>query len=301
MIKIGVVGVGYLGRFHAQKLKEIENAELVGVYDLNWNRTQVIAEEVHTQPYRDIETLYKDIDAVSVAAPTSSHFELVQSALENNLHVFVEKPIAMTSREGEVLTTLSREQSKLLQVGHIERFNPVFCSIKDKLDSCCNFYFKRLAEFKERALDVDIVTDLMIHDIDLLLNFLNESPIGIEAVGEKVRTEKYDKAIVKLFFKNEKKAILEASRVHTHPCRTMTAQGDKFSIFANLLESHYKIKYLEGEENCHRVEKKDLLCEEFSFFINSILNNKPSICNGESATKNLKIVESILENIDSSS
>ncbi len=298
-LKTGVVGVGYLGRFHAQKFKKIKEANLIGIYDLDWNRTKTIADEVCTQPYEDMKSLYNNIEAVSIVTPTSCHFEIAQSALKNNLHVFIEKPIAITSVEAQTLCTLSKKHNKLLQVGHIERFNPVFHSIREKLNFCFKFHFKRFTSFKKRALDVDVVTDLMIHDIDLLLNLLNESPISVQAEGEKIRTDKYDKVIVNLLFTNEKKAILEASRVHTHPYRMMIAESDSFSISADFLKSAYSIKHIENEEFYYTLPKEDSLFEELSSFVNSILNNKPSVCTGESATENLKIVERILESIDS--
>ena len=175
-IKVGVIGVGYLGRFHAEKYAHLQGVELVGVADLNQARAQEIAKALGTRGFDDYRQLLPEVAAVSVAVPTSGHFAVVRDALEAGCQVLVEKPISVTVAEADALVRLARERGLTLMVGHLERFNSAMEEIQARVTAPRFIESHRLAFFKERGTDVDVVLDLMIHDLDHVLNLV-PSPV----------------------------------------------------------------------------------------------------------------------------
>ena len=177
-LRSAVIGVGYLGRFHAQKYKSIPNVELVAVSDLDESRSREVAKELGVNSVPDYTSLKGKVDIVSVAASTQSHFKIAKWCLENGISVFVEKPITTTSEEAQILCHLAQEKSLVLQVGHIERFNPAMVSAREVLHNPLFIEVHRLAPFTLRGADVNVVLDLMIHDLDVILSLVR-SPVKL--------------------------------------------------------------------------------------------------------------------------
>jgi predicted dehydrogenase len=212
-VKVGVIGVGYLGRFHAEKYAGLTETELVGVADLNHDQAHKVAHALHTQEFSDYHDLLPQVSAVSVAVPTSLHFEVVRDALLAGCQVLVEKPITVTVAEADELVHLSRQQGLILMVGHLERFNSAMEELKRRATSPRFIESHRLSFFKERGTDVDVVLDLMIHDLDHVLNLVPTSVTEIRAAGISVLTDRVDLANVRLEFGDGCIANLTASRM----------------------------------------------------------------------------------------
>ena len=223
-IKAGVIGVGYLGRFHAQKYAALENAELVGVVDIDPDKAARVAQECQTQAYTDFRELLPLVQAVSVAVPTTQHFAVVQECLNHHIDVLAEKPLATTVAEAEALVALAREKGKILQVGHLERFNPAMEELTRRVHDPRFIEIHRLAFFKERGIDVDVVRDLMIHDLDLVLSLVPGAVTEIRAAGVSVLTDSIDLANARLEFDTGCIANLTASRISVKSMR-------KFRLF----------------------------------------------------------------------
>jgi predicted dehydrogenase len=212
-IKVGVIGVGYLGRFHAEKYAHLKDTELVGVADLNEGRAQEVAEALGTRVFTDYRQLLPEVDAVSVAVPTSVHFPVVQDALAAGCQVLVEKPISVTVAEADELVRLARERGLILMVGHLERFNSAMEELKARVTSPRFIESHRLSFFRERGTDVDVVLDLMIHDLDHVLNLVPSPVKEIRAAGISVLTDRIDLANARLEFADGCIANLTASRM----------------------------------------------------------------------------------------
>ncbi len=219
MLRVGVVGVGHLGRFHTRVYSELGTCELVGVHDCDAARAAGIATEYGTTAVADLSELLRGVDAVSIATPTLSHHEVAMRCLESGVHVLIEKPIARTVEEARELVELGRERDLVVQVGHIERFNPAVRAAMTVLDSPKFIEVHRLGVFVPRGTDVAVVLDLMIHDIDLILGTVNSDVTSIEAVGIPVLSPKIDIANARLTFADGCVANITASRVSREKVR----------------------------------------------------------------------------------
>ncbi len=212
-LKTGVIGVGYLGRFHADKYAALEETDLVGVADVNGPRSQEVAKATKTQAFTDYRQLLPLVQAVSVAVPTTLHYQVVKDCLEAGLQVLVEKPLTVTVAEADELVALAREKGLLLLVGHLERFNSAMEDLKQRVTQPRFIESHRLAFYKERGTDVDVVLDLMIHDLDHVLNLVPSPVKEIRAAGISVLTESIDLANARLEFADGCIANLTASRM----------------------------------------------------------------------------------------
>jgi len=212
-IRAAVIGVGYLGRFHAEKYAALEGAELVGVADLDEGRAAGVAAACRTRAFRDYTELLGQVSAVSVAVPTTQHFAVVQDCLNHGLDVLVEKPLAASLAEADALVELARERGRILQVGHLERFNPAVEELTRHVTRPQFIESHRMAFFKERGTDVDVVRDLMIHDLDLVLSLVRGRVTEVRAAGVSVLTDTVDLANARLEFDTGCTANLTASRV----------------------------------------------------------------------------------------
>ncbi|MCK4377894.1 MAG: Gfo/Idh/MocA family oxidoreductase [Deltaproteobacteria bacterium] len=212
-LRVGVVGVGHLGRFHVQKYADMPDVDLVGVVDINQKQAQEIANQYHARVFAIAEELYPQVDAVSVVVPTVDHYQVACQALNSGIHVLLEKPIAATVAEAEELVRLAESKQCILQIGHLERFNPAFVAGLEITRQPRFLEVHRLSPFTFRSVDVDVVLDLMIHDLDLVL-CLVKSPISeIFAVGVPVLSDQVDIANVRIHFANGAVCNLTASRV----------------------------------------------------------------------------------------
>jgi predicted dehydrogenase len=220
-IRVAVVGTGEFGSNHARVYRELDGAELVGVFDENPERAAAVAGEYHTQVLKSLEELPGRADAVSVAVPTVAHAEIGCRLLEMGLDVLVEKPMAVNLAEADALLDAARKNGRILQVGHVERFNPAVIAVEPILNRPLFFEVHRLGVFTPRSLDVDVIYDLMIHDLDILLAMVNEPVVEVKAVGIPVLTEKVDIAHARLEFAGGAVANITASRVSTERVRKM--------------------------------------------------------------------------------
>jgi predicted dehydrogenase len=212
-IRAAVIGVGYLGRFHAQKYALLEDCRLVGVVDSDAEVGARVATEVQAPAFGDFRQLLGKVDAVSVVTPTPTHFEIARAFLEAGAHVLVEKPISESTEQAEQLVGVARQHGRVLQVGHLERFNPAILAAEPLLTRPLFIECHRLAPFKERGTDVNVVLDLMIHDIDLVQMIVGSPVASLEAIGTAVFSPEIDIANARLRFDSGCVANVTASRV----------------------------------------------------------------------------------------
>jgi len=191
-IRVAVVGCGEFGRNHARVYREIESAELVGVFDTDPSRAAACAQEFQTQAFSSLEEMRDKADAASVAVPTLAHAEVGCRLMELGLDVLVEKPMAKDLADADALQGAARERSRILQVGHVERFNPAVLAVEPILNRPLFFEAHRLGVFSPRSLDVDVIYDLMIHDLDILLALVGEPVVEVKAVGIPVLSDKVE-------------------------------------------------------------------------------------------------------------
>jgi predicted dehydrogenase len=220
-VRAAVVGTGDFGRNHARVYRELEDAELVGVYDLDRARAEGVAAEFQTQALRSLDEVSDQAEAASVAVPTAAHAEVGCTLLENGLDVLVEKPMAVNLEEADALLQTAKGHKRILQVGHVERFNPAVTAVEPVLNRPLFFEVHRLGVFTPRSLDVDVIFDVMIHDLDILLALVKEPVIELKAVGIPVLTDKVDIAHARLEFAGGAVANVTASRVSTERVRKM--------------------------------------------------------------------------------
>ena len=198
-INVGVIGVGYLGQFHAEKYAHIPNAELIGIVDEDQDRATQIAKKLDTEALPDISRLIGRVDAVSIVVPTIYHYRIAKQCLEQGIHVLIEKPITESLDQADELIALASEKGLVLQVGHIERFNPAVRAVKARLTAPRYLSAERAAPFTMRCTDVNVVLDLMIHDLDIVMDLVGADPLEVSAAGASVITKQIDAAQPGLF------------------------------------------------------------------------------------------------------
>ena len=213
MLKAGVLGAGHLGKIHLKLLNQSEKFELVGFYDPVKENSLKVAEEFGYSVFNSIEDLMDAVDVVDIVTPTLNHFECAKMAIKKGKHIFIEKPITKTVAEAEELRDLVKQMNVRGQVGHVERFNPAFLAVKDKIEDPMFIEAHRLAEFNPRGTDVPVVLDLMIHDIDIILSVVNSKVKNVHASGVTVISDTPDIANARLEFENGCVANLTASRI----------------------------------------------------------------------------------------
>jgi predicted dehydrogenase len=220
-IRVAVVGAGEFGRNHARVYREMDSVELVGVVDQNAQRAEAIAQEFGIRAFKDIEGLQGAVDAASVAVPTVAHSEVGCRLMALGIDVLVEKPMAASLAEADALLEAARRHQRILQVGHVERFNPAVIAVEPILNRPLFFEVHRLGVFTPRSLDVEVIYDLMIHDLDILLALVKEPVTEVKAVGIPVLTDKVDIAHARIEFAGGAVANVTASRVSTERVRKM--------------------------------------------------------------------------------
>jgi predicted dehydrogenase len=221
MVKVAVIGVGHLGRQHARLYAESPNVELAGVVDIVKPRAEEVAGTYKTVPFTDYHEIIGKVDAVSLAVPTTDHARIGVDLLEHGLDVLVEKPIATSLEEGQALIDVAARNNRLLQVGHVERFNPVVAAAREVATRPQFFEIHRLAAFTPRSLDIDVVLDLMIHDIDIVLSLVPAAVREVRAVGIPILSQKADIANARVEFEDGCVANFTASRVSFEKTRKL--------------------------------------------------------------------------------
>lgn len=248
-IKIGVIGVGHLGRFHAKLFNEIPEAELIGIFDPDIERSKLVGKEIGIEPFDDLNLLLDSVDGVSIAAPTSKHFDVAMQALVKNCHIFVEKPIASTIEQAQKLVKLAKEKTRIFQVGHIERFNGALMALEGIQIEPLFVEAHRLAGFTSRGADVAVVLDLMIHDIDLILSLVKSPIKELSASGAAIISETEDIANCRITFENGCVANITSSRISAKKMR-------KMRIFQK--NAYFSIDFNEGFTEVYHTKDLDL-------------------------------------------
>ena len=296
-LKTAVIGVGYLGKFHAEKYAAHADCDLVAVVDTNKDTAREIAGKHGVQALTDYKELLGRVDAVSIATPTSVHHEIARSFLENGTHVLIEKPMTVTVDEADDLIELAMQKDRLIQVGHMERFNAAMMDIDKILETPTFIESHRLAPFNPRATDVNVVLDLMIHDIDIILEIVKSEIKEMRASGTDVLTSSTDIANARLEFENGCVANVTASRVSAKTERKIRIFQHNAYIsvdFHNRVltiyrkgskEMHPGIPEIISEESAY--ENSDALNLEIVAFIDSIKNGTPVIVSGEDGRRAL--------------
>ena len=226
MLKIGVLGAGHLGKIHINCIQQISDYELVGFYDTDKTVSKEVEKAYGIKSFDSIEDLIKSVDVVDIVTPTLSHFDCAKKSIIASKHIFIEKPITNTTDEAKTLISLSAEANVKVQIGHVERFNPAFLSIQDKIENPMFVESHRLAEFNPRGTDVSVIHDLMIHDIDIILSIVKSNVKRISANGVAIVSETPDIANARIEFDNGCVANLTASRVSLKNMRKTRRAGN---------------------------------------------------------------------------
>jgi len=249
MLKVGVFGVGHLGKIHLNNWKEIEGVELIGFYDPSQQIASEVSDKYKLPQFENSEQLMDACDLVDIVAPTTEHFEISKLAITKGKHVFVEKPLANTMDEARELLKLAKEANIKFQVGHVERFNPAFLALKGYSINPMFIEVHRLAQFNPRGTDVSVILDLMIHDIDIILNLVNSNVKYISANGVAVMSDTPDIANVRIEFDNGCVANLTSSRISMKKMRKMRLFQKDAYIGIDFLEKKTEVIKLNTPED----------------------------------------------------
>ena len=309
-LRVGVVGVGYLGRFHAEKYASMDAVDLVGVADTDMSQAASIAGKYRTTAYSTYQDLFGKVDAVSIVVPTPSHYTVAMDFLENDVNVLIEKPMTTTLEEADKLIRFADSKGLIIQVGHLERFNPAVVALQDIVQKPMFIESHRLSIYKDRGTDVSVVLDLMIHDIDIILNFVKSEVSEIRAAGIPVIGENVDIANARLEFQSGCVANVTASRISTKNDRKIRLfQKDAYvsvdftSQEITVIQQNSKkddglIPGMEIKQLCFT--KGDALEDEIKSFVQSVVNRITPQVTGQMGRDALKIALNIMEQIKNS-
>lgn len=298
IIKCGVVGVGYLGSHHARIYSELENVELVGVYDVNAVRAQEIADLYHCKAFSDMETLAKSCDALSVVTPTTTHAETALKLLDCGCHLLVEKPLCVTLDEAETMIKKADRLGRYLQVGHVENYNPVNTFLEKTVNQPRYITADRLAPFNPRGTDVGVVLDLMIHDLGVVLNLVKSPIESIEAIGVNVVSKTEDIANARIRFQNGCIANFNTSRISQKKVREIRVFQPNKYLSLNFMEQKGHLLY-KGETGIQQEEvplhKEEPLRVELDSFVHCVLEAHQPKVNGLVARSALAVALKITD------
>jgi len=306
-LRVGVVGSGYLGRYHAEKYARMDDIELVGVVDIDKSKAEEVAGRFNTKAYLHHKYLFGKVDAVSIVVPTPAHFSVARDFLENNIDVLIEKPMSETTEQADELIRFAKARSLIIQVGHLERFNPAVVALRDIIKQPMFIESHRLSIYKDRCTDVSVVLDLMIHDIDIILNFVKSEILNIHAAGIPVISGHVDIANARLEFKSGCIANVTASRISTKNERKIRLfQKDTYiSVdFANqgitVIQRNDQVEggLIPGMEIKQiSFAKGDALENELKSFVKTVRRREDPEVTGQMGRDALKIALSIMKQI----
>lgn len=320
MIKIGVIGVGHLGKIHLKCLKNATNISIVGIFDANIDQARQVANDAEVPFYQDIDELITLCDAIDIVVPTEFHYKIAMKALNAGKHIFIEKPISHTLEEASEILKLAKSKSLKIQVGHVERFNPAFQAIQHLSLDPMFIEAHRLATFNPRGTDVSVVLDLMIHDLDIILACVRSKVKEVRASGVSIISNNPDISNVRIEFENGAVANLTASRISLKQMRKLRIFQPDAYISLDFLEKNAQIVRLYEEEPADKQgtlmsmdtqngprfieiempEPKEInaIQMELELFADAIINNTPTAVTGEDGYNALELAFQILEEID---
>ena len=321
-LNIGLVGVGHLGTFHLKLLKEIENINFVGFYELNKEKAANIESEYAVKSYPTYESLLDDVKALSIVTPTNLHYEIAKKALEKGKHIFIEKPITETITHAKDLISIAEGSNLKIQVGHIERFNPAIISIEKYNLSPLFIESHRLDQFKPRGVDVAVVLDLMIHDIDIILTLIKSPIANVEANGVAIVSDTLDIANARITFQNGSVANVTSSRISQKKMRKMRIFQKDAYISVDFQQGLSEVFRLADENeknvgmsvNLGQIEKakqkKNIVYEqpevkeinalkyELELFSDAVLNDKTPVVSARDGLRALEAADLIIQQIN---
>ncbi len=308
VLRAAVIGVGYLGRFHAQKYHGHPDIELIGVVDSDIERATEVAAECETKAFDTMDEVLGNVDLVSIVVPTLYHYEVARQCLEADCHILLEKPVTQTVEEAEKLIALAQKKGLVFQVGHLERFNPAVIALQGVLNNPQFIETHRLSPFKPRGTDVNVVLDLMIHDIDILLSMVQHELKTINSVGVPVLSDEVDIANARLQFANGCVANVTASRVTREPMRKMRVFQQDAYISIDFQERKigiYKktpgVTLIPGLPDIGFKEisfdQGDPLRDEIHAFVDSVRTGAPPVVSGEDGKHALEVAMQISQKL----
>jgi predicted dehydrogenase len=303
-LRAAVIGAGYLGNFHAQKYAALDGARLVGVVDVDGDRARDVAQRVGAPAYTDYREVLGAIDVASIVVPTEAHYEVARTCLEAGVHILVEKPVTRTVEEANQLVQLAARRGLVFQVGHLERFNPAILAIREQITRPLFIVSERLAVFKPRGIDVNVVLDLMIHDIDLILSLTRSEITDVRASGFRVLTDAVDIANARIEFADGCVADVNSSRVSQQPVRKLRVfQHD---LYVSIDCGTFNVRSVRKEgpaaspEGMPRIvsseqqfEKADPLLAEIRAFLDAVRTGREPPVTGEDGRRALEVALAI--------
>jgi predicted dehydrogenase len=301
--RIGVVGTGYLGRLHARVLTEMPEVDVAGFVDAKDATAAEVSEKLGLRRFESAAALAKEIDCAVVATPTTTHFAVASELLEAGCDVLVEKPITANAEEARRLIALAAGRGRILQVGHVERYNPAIVAVAPLLAETRYIVAERLGVFVPRSLDVDVLLDLMIHDLNLVLSLMRQPVIDVRAVGIPVLTEKVDITNVRLEMANGSVANLTASRVSQERVRKVRFFSTRSYISVDTKEQEVHGFRLNGravEPIEIEVEKKESLRAELEAFVDCVRTRNRPLVTGEDGLEAVELAQRVAAAIDES-
>ncbi|MFZ4619691.1 MAG: Gfo/Idh/MocA family oxidoreductase [Bacteroidota bacterium] len=320
-LNIGVIGVGHLGSLHSKMYAEIDSANFVGVYDMNEEKRNEVASKYKVRSFASVEELLSNVDAVSIATVTTTHHQVAKQVIGAGKHVLIEKPITSTLAEADELIELAKQKGVLIQVGHIERFNPAIISLEAYKLNPMFIESHRLAQFNPRGTDVAVVLDLMIHDIDIIMSLVNSPVKQIDANGVAVVSDTPDIANARLQFENGCVANVTSSRISRNKMRKMRMFQSNAYIAIDFQQGSADVFRLgnEGEGSIWSTmllgqigegkKKRSIIYEqpemkkinalkyELESFVSAVMNNTRPVVNGEDGRMALDVAQQIMNKI----
>ena len=306
-IKTAVIGVGHLGQAHARVHDSLEQSELVAVCDINESQGRAIAERYATRYIRDYRELLDQVEAVSIATPTINHHEIALPFLEAGVHVLVEKPIARTLEEADEMISVAESKNLILQVGHIERFNPAVVALSARIERPRFFEAHRMAVFTPRSLDIDVVMDLMVHELDIIASLVKSEVVKLDAVGVPILTPRIDLANARLEFAGGCVANITASRVSGERLRKLRVFQPNEYYSLDYTEQQVAMLKLTPPKNAGdlpeisalglQIEKREPLLAEIESFIATVQSQTPPAVSGAEGRRALALAIEVLEKI----
>ncbi len=311
MLRVGLIGVGYLGKIHLSWLKQMNNIQLVGFYDSNKENSATVQQQHQIESYSNANDLLNDVDAVVLATPTTTHFDYAKKCIHLGKHIFIEKPAASTIEEVKELQAFSKETSLVIQVGMVERFNPAFIAARPNLLNIQKIFCTRLAPFTPRGADVSVVFDVMIHDLDIVMSLVGNQSYTIQSYGEKIISTTYDIANALVKFENGMVAHFTASRMAERKYRQTDVLNAESGFRIDFLHKKAGRYALPGSTaqgpydgylgpSAHPstyqelpIEPTNAIEQELKSFVHSIIHNKKVVVSLDDGIRSMELAKEI--------